>query len=998
MKKGTTLKFLVKEIQTTKYEATIVKQGDELFSLCHDPDIKNIIAKISACSDEVKQRELKGQLPSFFPSIDPDNKTAKGSNGVFQFDIDVSDNPNLNMYELRDKLSQQSSIIYAMISPRGGLKFAILTNFNQLNLKTSIDVKALYKSLHKKLSAHIQSIVGDFNNDAQTENMMQTCNISYDPDVHVNLNATPFNFDLGEINSAIAEIEDATSAHQQISKMDDNKTLDDLQEEFIHLLAGIPNNLSYTDRLPVNFTALYLFGLSGIQMMLSHWVVKDRSKLEGDLKTQMKSAKYHCMNKVRAMSSKHIKATNTIHGWSCAVPSLHVFEERISIEDARQLTHEIINDFFRDPKTTIVKAPCGIGKSTIAASILAKTHYKVLYLTPSHDLGNEIVESIRTEQRNIRKQAATIAKRKFSSHLPPTHIYGRTATNSDEVLMCENKQVFEYYNEQKVQIPNQECLKCHMMPCRYTLQFENLSNVRISTHATLINKPSNWENGTTFNQISLTENQLNNPLQTKGDIGLVEVLGPKSGDWAPNIIIVDEAFLSSGQFDLTSTVQSKSLKQILFDCSSGKELLSAIESSADQLRKDFNTLGAVEANLKNFVGEEYVENARKYSRSGSVFLKVFHDALQASTVTNDLLAMRLSRGQGETKMIYNPLLAIHERFQNVPILIFDATAQKEIYQYIYPDAKFVEISARPSSEFKVFQLQNFALSKKELRNSPSVYGEVVKDIASKIDFHEAKKVGLISYKKIGVNGEGFSFVNKLKAEVLPFLNDQSVDIKTLHFGHLRGSNFFNDCDLVIVVGRYFLHENAILGKAQQMIKCNLSELGLKEIERPSRLREHDSIAFPNYSHLSPDVQSIQDAFGLAETVQAIYRARPFTDKPKTVYYYSNASLGGDVSIDGVFDLPVGKMFDSLNNLSKVGFCQITPSELKKLGFSEYESTPVGREERIRQILSRGVSRYVFVMRQNGKDVSKDYLVTNLAKLEEHLSQAKFKIKERRQIF
>lgn len=83
MKKGTTLKFLVKEIQTTKYEATIVKQGDGLFSLCHDPDIKNIIAKISACSDEVKQRELKGQLPSFFPSIDPDNKTAKGSNGVF---------------------------------------------------------------------------------------------------------------------------------------------------------------------------------------------------------------------------------------------------------------------------------------------------------------------------------------------------------------------------------------------------------------------------------------------------------------------------------------------------------------------------------------------------------------------------------------------------------------------------------------------------------------------------------------------------------------------------------------------------------------------------------------------------------------------------------------------------------------------------------------------------------------------------------------------------
>ena len=88
----------------------------------------------------------------------------------------------------------------------------------------------------------------------------------------------------------------------------------------------------------------------------------------------------------------------------------------------------------------------------------------------------------------------------------------------------------------------------------------------------------------------------------------------------------------------------------------------------------------------------------------------------------------------------------------------------------------------------------------------------------------------------------------------------------------------------------------------------------------------------------------------------------------------------------------------MRKLRAVGFCQITPSELQKLGFSQHESTPRGRQERIKQMLSRGVRQYVFSMRQNGKDVAREYLVTNLAKLEEHLCQAKFKIKERRQIF
>jgi superfamily II DNA or RNA helicase len=85
------------------------------------------------------------------------------------------------------------------------------------------------------------------------------------------------------------------------------------------------------------------------------------------------------MNKVRALSENHAKVSNTLLGWNCAAPSDVTFPQRMSVDKARKELQSVIDNFFSDPKTTIVKAPCGIGKSTYTAKILADTNLKVLY-------------------------------------------------------------------------------------------------------------------------------------------------------------------------------------------------------------------------------------------------------------------------------------------------------------------------------------------------------------------------------------------------------------------------------------------------------------------------------------------------------------------------------------------------------------------------------------------------------------------------------------------
>ena len=914
----------------------------------------------------------------------------------YAFDIDQKDNPNLNMEELKQKIIAYTCTVYGKISPRGGLKFAVQTNFHNIVSDDTQNYDDIFSRAHDLVYSEIKSEVGEFENDDCTKNIMQTCILSYDHCIYLNLEPEPILFSQDQINKFQEEIAAQCSSSSSNGIFDAHDDLDELQDEFLNLLSGIPQCLDFNSRRPVNFTALYLFGEQGRHIMQSHWIVEDRKKLEQDLKSQMQSAKYHCMNKVRALSTNYSNVSNTLPGWSCAAPSAMVFQERMSIDEARVDLRKAIDAFVDNPKNTIIKAPCGIGKSTYMAKILADMSHKVLYLSPSHSLTEEIHSAVIEQQRKLKQSETSLLKRKWKHYFQPAHIHGRNSTGSDGVTMCENKTVREFYGEAKVSIPKEECLKCHLNPCRYIAQFDDLSNIRFATHNGLRNSPSNWENGSIGIQKGLTS--FTHDIMEKIIHGHSDYSAPRNGNWIPDFIVVDEAFLSGEGFDLTTDVKSKSLHNIMLSVLGGGELFSSILDNALQIREDFGAFLSNEVNSKKTIGNAYIDCKKKYSSSEAIFLKIFFEALEAGYVTTELSAVRCDSEINPTRLKYNPLLAIHERFRNVPVLVFDATADEGIYNHIYPDAIFHEITARPSEHFKVFQCQNVTLSKKDFRGKPELLQAVAEDIAGKIRNHRSKRVGLISYKSTGMPGEDKSFVNKLRDHVASLVDDQCIEIITLHFGNLRGSNAFNDCDLVFVVGRYQVHENAILGKAQQILGHAAFETAFEKQNQHSRYREDDAISFSNYVNKSKDLQEIQNAFGRAETIQSIYRARPFTDDPKTVYYYSSASLGADVSIDGVFDLPFGERFEFLQKLQKVGYCHIVPRELVKLGLGNHAGSSGGRKERIKQLLNSGVEKFQFIMRQNGKDVTREYLVTDIHKLEEHLVEKGFNVKQCAKMF
>lgn len=414
------LKFLFKPKFYTTYLDAREMTEIEIFSICLHEETKKLSEKVKSEQTAEGERNIKQKMLSFYPSIDPCKRPKKISNGIFQFDIDQKDNPNLNMEELKQKIIAYTCTVYGKISPRGGLKFAVQTNFHNIVSDDTQNYDDIFSRAHDLVYSEIKSEVGEFENDDCTKNIMQTCILSYDHCIYLNLEPEPILFSQDQINKFQEEIAAQCSSSSSNGIFDAHDDLDELQDEFLNLLSGIPQCLDFNSRRPVNFTALYLFGEQGRHIMQSHWIVEDRKKLEQDLKSQMQSAKYHCMNKVRALSTNYSNVSNTLPGWSCAAPSAMVFQERMSIDEARVVLRKAIDAFVDNPKNTIIKAPCGIGKSTYMAKILADMSHKVLYLSPSHSLTGRCCKSLTTKD-SLRESMVLDAEHEQAISRPLSH-------------------------------------------------------------------------------------------------------------------------------------------------------------------------------------------------------------------------------------------------------------------------------------------------------------------------------------------------------------------------------------------------------------------------------------------------------------------------------------------------------------------------------------------------------------------------------------------------
>ena len=344
---------------TAKYENCVEVSIQDMFDLANNNDLKDLTLKCKNEPDKAKRRNVKLTMPVFYPCIDTTRRENKITNGVFQFDLDLEDNEETDFLPLRQQLEQQAYVLYVMQSPSGGLKFAVQTNFHEVVGQDTLNCKQAYKVAHRLVTKFVQKECGYFTNDPSVEKTSQSCFLAYDPETFVNRNVAPYVFnedqlrDIGKIQLQPNLINDEPSQSNS-----------QLAEQAKYLLGGVPKDLSYDDRLNINFTILHYFGHVGIQMLEQHWTVSDPVKLKKDLTSQLISGLGPFDNHLKSKSNFHIQATNTLSGYVSAQPAEIVYKKRQHVDDARKEIKDVVDTFFSEKKSIILKASCGLGKST----------------------------------------------------------------------------------------------------------------------------------------------------------------------------------------------------------------------------------------------------------------------------------------------------------------------------------------------------------------------------------------------------------------------------------------------------------------------------------------------------------------------------------------------------------------------------------------------------------------------------------------------------------
>lgn len=241
--------------------------------------LRSHIEKIRNTLSETSQKQLKLSLPQFYPACNQlkykkfdDNEKIKSS-GLFHFDLDCYDGTAIS---LRKQLIEIfPSLVYAFLSPRGGLKFALGTDFISSD-KTNIQpgYKAIYKQLSNCLlqkfpQLKIDNAVGGFNH---------SCFFSYDPELYFNPLATPIK------TASITPIKPKQLDYAKSNYINNRQDIENALEH-------IPAYLPYDERLIINFAVISELGEQACTLLLNHWRVENPNKLRRDILGQISYAR-----------------------------------------------------------------------------------------------------------------------------------------------------------------------------------------------------------------------------------------------------------------------------------------------------------------------------------------------------------------------------------------------------------------------------------------------------------------------------------------------------------------------------------------------------------------------------------------------------------------------------------------------------------------------------------------------------------------------------------
>ena len=911
---------------------------------------KNLVDEIRDSENKEQADKLKKQLPTFFVDVvlygsakSVFNSNSVSSTGIIQFDLDEYDLDKSK--ETIKRINKHPSTLYSFLSPKGGIKFGVMTDF-YCNDKDTIGHK--HKLAFTIVKDEVADLLEGYEVDEATSSVSQTCLLSYDDKAYLNKSAEKLKVNNRVDKNYKKEQEEIKKRQKLHSKY--NKNTDD--DEVLEALEYIPRNLRYDDRAGINFSVIDHFGNGAKAILLGHWIKQDRKKLEGQIDSQIKSHARRVGNRITIgtlinEAKKHgYIGKKIIAKQTTEEPTYHA-EKYYTPDEATKRLEEIIHkDFFQDKKDKMVMVECGSGKTrtmykTISKFLLDNPREKVAIFLKTHEMMEQFItdmnESIKEyNDEQIKKSGFVGMKNQYPFTHRPHRIKGM-----DESCRELDREGSGITRDNIDVIGTSKCDGCwwRFDGCEYYEQYEEyfgkISNVRVYTHNRLFQKPKADKN--VYWDKAVVPPSLQKMIDGKD---LPEPPPVKRyGEWKPDYVIVDEDIVSM-MTNLEDTIlgfsetKHKSLITIMGNLCKGQELIEATASIGIEIHNDYVDLGKSLEKYKqdrsnihkqyqyakpskplpNNMVEKYRKLCDEIDRKEKEMC-LFQELLQISNGTKLQSKYvwkhhRFDKNTGELeppKLRYGKAKEILGEYKDVPILYLDATGEQVVIDALF-DKRFEmeNIRVQQQGNVKVYQfINNASFSRKAFQNNP----KIVDDICKWVDTLETEQLGLIRYKRVKNDERFFQQLD----EKINQINDGDKDVIGW-FGNVRGINRFEECDTLVVLGRQKVSNHAIYNLSQLIFRQDIydennskfEEKAYKEYLAESVMNKvfrmkngnHQSIGIMEYK--TPECFYTSNHFDKAETYQALHRLRLIhgTDN-KNVFLITDCVV--DVSIDDLLD-------------------------------------------------------------------------------------------------
>jgi len=923
-----------------------IRDLEDVMADIQNGTVKSVVEKIRIEDKESIVRDtLKKTLPAFFVgAVLNDNQPSLSksknyeSTGIVQFDIDDYDVEVSK--KLLQKINKISSLVYSFLSPSGGVKFGVLTDF-----KCADDtINHRYNIVYKMVNDDMSGVLDGAKVDSSSHSVSQQCLLSYDPNTY--FNSSPQKIILNEkVNHQYQKEEKEEKVREEKSASIDTSNTTD--EEVITALGFIPKDFSYNERLPINFAVIDHFGFGAKSHLLSHWNKKDKKKLGRQIDSQIKShqtriGKKSTLGTLFYESNKYGYVKEILQ--SSPHPTFHHDKYYTPIESYERLKKLITEDFFQDKKDKLLIVECGSGKTrnmyrVVSEFLNRNPRVRVSIFLKTHEMIEQFVKDMNADISNLNdeyqdtldnsgKKVSNRFREKYSFQNRPHTIKGQgklchlIITNNpigDGVSGITEKNIHERGGTNLCS----DCFWRQADTCAYYQQFEEefglIGNVRVYTHNRLFQRP-------------------------KSDI-----------NFTPDYVIIDEDIIPMivDTEELLTIEKSNysSIQDVLISVASGKSLQESVSSKCNDLSNDKGVVNRAITELRKQIAKCKVSSLKSSHNKLSNYKKLqetLNKRKKEQSLFEELILMSIGvkqqsknvwiqhRDNEPPRLTYGEKKSILPEYTNTPMLYLDASGEEVIIDTLLERTFEVEyLRVNQQENAKVYQFYNHSFSKGSfLADSSKI------DLISKwMDTLPTTKCGLIRYKRIKGNEK---FLQKLDDKINDINGDKRGDEKCIGwFGNIRGINRFESCDTLLVIGGHRLPDYEIFNLSQLIFRQDIFDTKTQEdvedyqkylkkevTEKVFRMKDgnHQSVKLEDYK--TPECYLTSNHFDKAETYQAIHRLRLIHGNDnKQVFIFSNTPI--DISVDELIDYhkELGeKHLSVINHIKKNGFLIDTDDE------------------------------------------------------------------------